>query len=152
MANQPLRVAVVGVGLWGGRAHLPALKAIADVDVVALVDERLDMATALGDDFGVPNRYAEISALFADDTRLDAAVIATPTDTHADVVGVALAAGVHVLCEKPLAYDVSQARDLARTIRTAGRVGKMGFLFRYSPAAQYLKVRVDAGYLGDLQL
>src|SRR5436309_1085594 len=86
---------------------------------------------------------ASFRGLFADDTPLDAVVIATPTDTHADVVGVALAAGVHVLCEKPLAYDVSQARDLARRIRAAGRVGKMGFLFRYSPAAQYLKVRVD---------
>jgi predicted dehydrogenase len=152
MAKQPLRVAVVGVGLWGGRAHLPALKALADVNVVALVDERLDMAAVLGNDFGVPKRYAGIRALFADDKQLDAVVIATPTDTHADVVGVALGAGVHVLCEKPLAYDVSQARDLARSMRAAGRVGKMGFLFRYSPAAQHLKARVDAGYLGDLQL
>lgn len=152
MANQPLRIAVVGVGLWGGRAHLPALKAIPDVDVVSLVDERLDVAAALGSEFGVPKSYKEIRALFAEDTSLDAVVIATPTDTHADVVGVALAAGVHILCEKPLAYDLSQARDLARSIRAAGRVGKMGFLFRYSPAAQYLKARVDAGYLGDLQL
>jgi predicted dehydrogenase len=131
---------------------LPALKAIPSVDVVALVDERLDLAAALGNEFGVPKRYAEIRALLADDTGLDAVVIATPTDTHADVVGVALAAGVHILCEKPLAYDVSQARDLARTIHATGRVGKIGFLFRYSPAAQYLKACVDAGYLGDLQL
>src|SRR3954468_5428288 len=114
MANQPVRVAVVGVGLWGGRAHLPALKAIPDVDVVSLVDERVDLATALGSEFGVPKSYTEIRALFADDTSLDAVVIATPTDTHADVVGVALAAGVHILCEKPLAYNLSQARDLAR--------------------------------------
>src|SRR5215469_13314301 len=102
MANQRLRVAVVGVGLWGGRAHLPALKAIADVDVVALVDERLDMTAGLGDGPGAPKRYAGIRELFADDNQLDAVVIATPTDTHADVVGVALGAGVHVLCEKPL--------------------------------------------------
>jgi len=152
MANPPLRVAVVGVGLWGGRAHLPALKAIPDVDVVSLVDERLDLAVALGNEFGVPKTYAGIRALFADDTSLDAVVIATPTDTHADVVGVALAAGVNILCEKPLAYNVSQARDLARSIRAAGCVGKMGFLFRYSPAAEYLKARVDGGYLGDVKL
>jgi len=152
MTSQSIRVAVVGTGLWGGRAHLPALKAIEDVEVVALVDERADIAASLASDFEIPKTYTDIRTLLADDTHVDSVVIATPTDTHAEVVGVALAAGVHVLCEKPLAYDVAQARVLALAIRETDRVGKMGFLFRYSPAAQHMKALLDAGYVGELQL
>lgn len=147
-----LRVAIIGLGLWGARAHLPAFIALDDVDVVALVDERTDIATELAREHLIPHTYSDVRALFGDALNLDAVAIATPTDTHADVVTVALAAGVHVLCEKPLAFDLCQARGMVRSIREAGRVGKMGFLFRYSPAAQHMKALVDDGYLGDTQL
>jgi predicted dehydrogenase len=150
--NQPLRVAIVGLGLWGARAHLPAFKTHADVDVVALVDERAEVAAALAHDHAISKSFSDIRALFEDAPDLDAVAIATPTDTHAELVGVAIAAGVHVLCEKPLGYDLCQARAMARTLREADRVGKMGFLFRYSPAAQHMKQCVDDGYLGELQL
>src|SRR5690348_7111628 len=119
MANAPVRVAIVGLGLWGARAHLPAFKTNADVDVVALVDERVDVAATLANEYGIPTTYAGIRDLFADGAPVDAVAIATPTDTHADVVGVALAAGIHVLCEKPLAFDLLQARRMARAIRDA---------------------------------
>jgi predicted dehydrogenase len=152
VANQPLRVAVVGLGLWGARAHLPAFNGHADVDVVALVDERAEVAAALAHDHGIARSFADIRALFEAVPDLDAVVIATPTDTHAELVRVALAAGVHVLCEKPLGYDLGQARAMVGAMRAADRIGKMGFLFRYSPAAQHMKQCVDDGYLGDLQL
>jgi predicted dehydrogenase len=59
---------------------------------------------------------------------------------------------VHVLCEKPLAYDVAQAQDLVRALDSRRLVGKLGFLFRFSPVIQRLKQLIDDGRIGEIQL
>jgi predicted dehydrogenase len=152
LAMARLRVAIIGLGLWGARAHLPALLSLDDVEVVGLVDQQCDIAEHLARVHGIPSAYANVNALFSSNPDLDAVVVATPTDTHADVVRAALEAGVHVLCEKPLGYDLGQAREMAAAMADARRVGKMGFLFRYSPAAQHMHTLIADGFIGDVQL
>jgi predicted dehydrogenase len=152
MPDSPLKVAIAGLGLWGARAHLPAFSAREDVEVVALVDPDKNAAQSLANDYRVPQVYANLDALFADTNELDAVVCATPTDTHHDLVLKAFAAGVHVLCEKPLAYDVPQARQMLEAARAGKFVTRMGFLFRESPCVRRIKELVDDGFIGQLQL
>ncbi len=59
---------------------------------------------------------------------------------------------MHVLCEKPLAYDLVQAKEMVRAARDYGKVGKMGFLFRSSPVVSRMRQLVDEGYVGPVQL
>ena len=151
MAVDRLQIAVIGAGMWGARAHLPALIA-AGVDVVALADPDVDRVEEVAEQFGIRQTFADGGTLLAQVDKLDAVVIATPTDTHRDLVLAACERGVHVLCEKPLAYDLAQAREMVAALNARGLVGKLGFLFRFSPVVERMKQLVDEGYIGDVQL
>ncbi len=153
-AEEPaqLKVALIGLGAWGTRAHLPACMACQDMQVVALVDPNPKALEETGKAHGIEALYTSAADLFQGAQQLDAVVIATPDDTHRDLVLGAFERGLHVLCEKPLAYDVMQAREMTEAARTKQRVGKMGFIFRFSPVVQKMKELIDDGYIGDVQL
>lgn len=152
MGENRLRVAIIGMGAWGTRAHLPAFAARADVEVVAIVDARTEALPAIAEQYGIPHTFSDAASLFRGVNGLDAVVLVTPTETHHDLVLQALAAGAHVLCEKPLAYDVPQADAMMAALRARGRFGKVGFLFRFSPVVERMKQLIEAGYIGDVQL
>ena len=81
---------------------------------------------------------------------IDALVVATPTDTHEDVVMTAAGHGKHVLCEKPLGFTMNQAQAMFAATDAAAVVARMGFVFRFSPAVQRMKALVTAGSIGRL--
>jgi len=150
MNRSRLRFAIVGAGAWGVRAHLSALAASDAVDVVALVDPRTELTGPAAARYRVPGVFRDVDAMLRDVGSLDAAVVATPTDVHHAVVMRLLEAGAHVLCEKPLAYTVPQAEEMVASLHARGRVGKMGFLFRYSPVVARMKELIDQGYIGEM--
>ncbi len=150
MSTSPVRVAVIGLGAWGTLAHLPSLRAHPDAEVVAVVERDERRLREVAGRFGVPLALATPDELWRRQDAFDAVVIATPTDTHHELALPALALGKHVLCEKPLAFDVGQARAMAEAARAAGVVTKLGFMFRFSPAIQRLKTLLDDGYAGDV--
>jgi predicted dehydrogenase len=152
MPDQPVRVAVIGLGLWGARAHLPTLAAMPEFDVRAVVDPRADIAEEAAERFGVPRVETDAARLFADTDALDAVVISTPDDTHRDLAVAALDAGLHVLCEKPLARDVAEGEAMVEAAERSGKVAKLGFSFRFSPVALKMRELVDAGAIGEVQL
>lgn len=145
-----LRLAIVGAGSWGVRAHLPALTACEGVDVVALVDPRTDLLEPAAARYRVPAVFADVESMLREVESLDAAVVATPTDAHHGVVMRLVEANAHVLCEKPLAYTVPQAEEMVAALHARGRVGKMGFLFRCSPVVSRMKALIDEGYVGEV--
>ncbi len=147
-----LRVGVIGLGHWGYRAHLPALAARDDVEVVAVVEPDQRLAEMVGAEFQVPRWEVDATALWSDTNALDAVIVATPVDTHWPIVMAALRAGMHVLCEKPLSYDVPQAVEMTELAEATGKIAKMGFLFRFSPVVERMKELVDAGYIGPVQV
>jgi predicted dehydrogenase len=116
-ATAPLRIGVVGAGAIAQVAHLPVLSKMRGVQLVALCDNDRPKARALADRFGVPDTYTDIEDLLEAD-GLEAVVVATPNHLHEPHVLSAIAAGMDVLCERPLAMT---ARGAERILNAAAR-------------------------------
>ena len=141
MAN--LRAGLIGLGMMG-RHHARVLRQLDGVDLVAVADPAGDPHGVAGPLDVLPDVEALIAA------GIDYAMVAAPTRFHTET-GLALAAaGVHTLIEKPLASDVGGAQQLADAFEAAGLVGAVGHIERYNPALQSLRVRLEAGELGEV--
>ncbi len=142
-------VVVAGTG-FGCFTHVRALRA-AGFDVHAVVGRDPDKTAARAEAFDVPLG----STSFTDALTLpgvDAVTIATPPHTHATLVREAIAAGKHVLCEKPFARDTSEARALLETAQAAGIVHLLGTEFRFDTGQALLARAVSDGAIGEPRL
>jgi len=147
MATARYRAGVVGTGWWAELEHLPGLQSRPDTALVALCGRKPERLAALADRFGIPGRHADWRAMLAGE-RLDVLTIVTPNVLHHPIALAALQAGVHVICEKPLAMDAGQARQLA-ALAEARRLQTLTFFtHRALAAAAHVKQLVEAGFLG----
>jgi predicted dehydrogenase len=128
------------------RNHLEAFAAIPEATVVAVCDVDADRARATAAQWGIEHAYGTVEELLA--AGVDIVSVCTPHPTHEAVVLAAAAAGVHVLCEKPIAIDLASAERMVAACDAAGV--RLGVLFqrRFWPAAQRLRAAVDDGTLG----
>jgi len=143
-----IRVAVIGAGYWGPNL-IRNFTACRQTELVAACDRdtsRLEKVLA-----GYPGVAAFESAdeLLAQ-ADLDAVAVATPVGTHAALAAAALRAGKHVLVEKPLSSELSQAEELVQLAAEQDRVLMMDHTYIFSPAVQEIKRIVDSGSLGKL--
>jgi predicted dehydrogenase len=138
---------VVGTGWWAELEHLPGLQSRPEVELVALCGRNPERLAAAADRFGIPDRHADWRAMLAR-ARLDVLTIVTPNVLHHPIARAALEAGVHVICEKPLAMDAVQARELAALAEARGLQTLTFFTHRALAAAAHVKRLVQAGYLG----
>jgi predicted dehydrogenase len=141
------RVAVVGAGWWTDVFHLPGLRARPDVEVVALCSPREAAARALAEKHGIPAVFTDYAAMLAQ-TRPEVVVIVTPNHTHHPLALAAIQAGAHVICEKPLALNATQALEMWDAAEAAGRRHLTVFTYRAVPAAGHIKALIAQGYLG----
>lgn len=140
----PIRTALVGLGRMG-RTHANALREVDDLHVVAVVDPSPVARTAAQELFKGVATYERL----ADALHLiDACVIVSPTPHHPASVREALAAGVHVMCEKPLSLDVDDARLLRDTASRANLTLQIGHWRRFSPPWREAKRLVEQGAIG----
>ena len=145
----------IGVGLLGcgiiSSSLADATGDATDATLAACCDMDADRARELAADYDVPNWYDDHEAMLADET-VDIAIVATPSGTHASLTVDCAAAGVHVLCIKPL--DVKRDR-LDRMIGVCEKEGvKLGGLFesRFAAGPDRVKQLIDADVLGDIVL
>jgi predicted dehydrogenase len=129
-----IRVAVIGAGSFG-RNHLRVLREMADVDLAGVLDTNPARAEAASAEFGCPV-LRDPAALAG---TVDAAVVATPTTTHAEVGCALLDAGIDVLLEKPMAESLDSARRLRDAAERSDRILQVGHLERFNPAVQALR-------------
>jgi predicted dehydrogenase len=141
-----VRVGVIGVG-WAGRQHLAAYDALPGAQVVALAGLEEPVRAALAAQYGVERHVARWEDLLELD-ELDAVSVAVPTFLHAPIAIAALQRGLHVLSEKPMARNASEAESMVEAARAAGRVLDVGFNHRQRGDIQKLKDVIDAGRLG----
>ena len=144
MASDPARIALVGAGRMGS-VHLGALQssdAIELAGVVEPVPARRDELAA--DGIGV---YASVEEMLEADPP-EGVLIAAPSDQHPGLVSTFAAAGIPMLCEKPLGVQVHQTAEAARIAREAGVLLQVGYWRRFAPELQALRERIHAGELG----
>ncbi|GAA3733399.1 Gfo/Idh/MocA family oxidoreductase [Plantactinospora mayteni] len=122
-----MKVGLVGVGRWG-RKLLRVLSELEGITPVSVTRDGRDATVSLAEVLG--------------DTGIGAVVVATPTATHQEVVGRCLAAGKHVLAEKPLCTSTRAARELARTAHARALVLRTGHTFLHHPAFAALTAEV----------
>ena len=131
-----LNVAVAGVGALG-RHHARILAGMDGVNLVAVADRNEDAASKLAAEYGC-EAVGDVRQILSE---VDAVSVVTPTCTHAEVAGACLAAGKHVLVEKPLSSDLAEAERLTLQAQTAGRVLAVGHVERFNPAYEEVAAR-----------
>jgi predicted dehydrogenase len=147
--SRKLGVGVLGTFAWAEKAHLPGYHAYDRVDLVAVCDVLPERAQAAAQRFGARRCYTDHRELLADQ-EVSLVDVCTPTDTHLALSLEAIAAGKHVLCEKPLARDAGDAFRAARAAAERKVRTKIGFTFRYSPALRQVKTWIEDGALGEI--
>jgi predicted dehydrogenase len=144
--DTPITVGIAGAG-FAARSHLDALRRLGNVRIAGILASSPENTAAAAAGLGV-------DPLGSLDQLLDADVVhnCTPNDVHASITHAALDAGVHVLSEKPLAYDASEAATLARTAADAGVVPGVCFNYRHFPLVQELRTLLASGGDGPIHL
>jgi predicted dehydrogenase len=146
---EKLKVGVIGAHHWAEKAHLPGWAAHPDVEIAGICDIERERADKLAAMFGSPRVYADHREMLADPT-IRVIDVCTPTVTHLPLSLDAIAAGKHVMSEKPLHTLAAPAFDAAARAADRGVRTKLGFTFRYSPAIRRLKGWIEDGTLGDI--
>jgi len=155
-----LKVALVGCGFMG-RMHYALWNALDGVEVAAICytdPERLKQAVDVSGnidgaaesiDFDTVKLYSDFDSMLME-CDLDAVSVTVPTDLHAEFSIRALEAGVHVLCEKPMALDVAQCDKMIAAARRSGKMLQIGHCIRFWPEYAKAKQIVDDGQYGQV--
>ena len=142
------KAAVFGTGFMG-RVHTEAICRLGNVEVAAIASLHENNARRLADHFSVKRVEADYRKVL-EDPSIDAVHICTPNAQHYPMALEALEAGKHVVCEKPLATTVEEARALVAAADKAGRRDCLNHNLRYYPLVQQIRRLREAGELGDI--
>ena len=142
-----LRVGILGTGPHATNTVLPAFRAQGwEVGALCSIEPDLPDLARLG----IPVATADYRELVERDD-LDAVAIVTPTPTHREIMLAAVAAGKHVLCEKPIAMNLQDGRDMHAAAEAAGVTAMIDFEFRFTPARLHVQQLLADGYVGELR-
>jgi predicted dehydrogenase len=128
-------------------AHLPRVKSHPRAELAAVCGRSGERAQEMAAKYEIPLIFTDYREMI-EKAGLDAVIVATPDDLHYPMTMDALDAGLHVLCEKPLAMNAAQARAMYEKAEAAGVKHMVCFTYRWSPTGRHLKQLVDGGYLG----
>ena len=145
MSNQ-IRIGVVGTSWWTDAMYMPALTRHPNANVCAIVGRNLDHARKFAEQWNV-NAYASLEDLLSNEP-VDAVIIASSNKYHYPMAMTAIEHGLHVLCEKPLAMNYTEAIRMAGAAEKASVKTMVPFTYRFMPTARYLKELIQQGYIG----
>ena len=151
----PLRVAVIGYSFMG-RIHTQAWLTAGRffdlgtrVEVAAVCGRDATAAAEFAERFGIPRVFTDWRDVVAD-PGIDLVDICTPGDTHAEIAIAALDAGTHVLCEKPLAMNAAEAKEMCRAAKERGKILQVALQTRFGGPARFVKSFIDNGNMGHI--
>lgn len=144
-----IRVGIIGAS-FAKAAYLPAFRQVPDARVTALASARLDSASAAAKEFDIPAAYDDWRKMLSEN-EFDLVCIATPTDTHAPMALAALEAGAHVLCEKPMALDVAEAKEMRDRAAELKRISMVGHELRFNPTRRKARELITSGAIGEIR-
>ena len=145
--REQVRVGVVGTSGWADLMHLPSLKSHPGATITAICGRNRDRAEEMAQKYAIPSVFTDYREMI-DQADLHALVVSTPDDLHYPITMQALEAGLHVVCEKPLALDAGQAREMYEKAEAVGVKHMVLFTYRWLPHYQHLHSLIDGGYLG----
>ncbi len=149
MGRSEISTVVIGSGFIG-TVHIEALRRIG-VNVVGLLGSSPERAVARATQLGVRTAYASLAELL-DDDRVSVVHVTSPNELHHPHVRAILAAGRHVVCEKPLAMTSAESGDLVRLAAASGLVNAVNFNIRFYPLNQHVAGFVREGGIGETRL
>ena len=141
------RVAVAGLGGVAERIHLPACRAVSEIDVVAGADPDADARARIAGKFAIGKTFHDVDSMLAD-VKPDVLIVGTPPASHFDVCTNALLRGVHVFCEKPFMSDVEQADRVIALAREKKLGLRVNTQYRYMTFYADARRRIEAGEFG----
>ena len=146
-----IRVGIIGCGGIANGKHMPSLKKLPNVEMVAFCDLIVERAEAAKAKYGTPDAavYTDYKELLADKT-IDVVHVCTPNRSHSFITVDALDAGKHVMCEKPMAINSAEARKMLDAQKRSGKKLTIGYQSRQAAGAQYLKKEAEAGTFGEI--
>jgi 2-hydroxy-4-carboxymuconate semialdehyde hemiacetal dehydrogenase len=145
-----MKIALAGAGAFGEK-HLEGLKNIDGVEVVSLVGRRLEPTQAIADKYGIGHATTELAdSLERDD--VDAVILCTPTQMHADQALQCMAAGKHVQVEIPLADSLADAEAVLAKQQETGLTCMVGHTRRFNPSHQWIHRKIMAEELAIQQM
>jgi predicted dehydrogenase len=144
-----IRTAIIGAS-FAKAAYLPALATVPDIEVVAISSARIESAQVAAQAFNIPNAYDDWRTMLQKHP-VDLVGIATPTIYHAEMVLAALDAGAHVICEKPMAMNSDEARQMLDKAEALGRVHAIGHELRFNPNRRKIHKLIADGSIGTVR-
>ncbi|MFD0618093.1 Gfo/Idh/MocA family protein [Paenibacillus sp. GCM10027629] len=145
------RIAIIGCGGIANGKHMPSLKKLKNIEMVAFCDIIPERAEKAAEEYGAEGAkvYTDYTEVFADKT-IDIVHVCTPNDSHAEIAIAAMEADKHVMCEKPMAKTAADARRMVEVAKSTGKKLTVGYNNRFRTDSRYLKEVCDAGDLGEI--
>ena len=146
-----VNVAIIGCGGIANGKHLPSLRKVEQVNLVAFCDIEVEKARVAADEYGVSGAkvYADYQELLKD-ASIDVVHVCTPNISHAEISIAAMKAGKHVMCEKPMAKTSEEGKRMVTVAEETGRKLTIGYNNRFRQDSQYLRKVCQRGDLGEV--
>jgi len=144
-----LKVGIIGCGWFAQAVHLPILRRLPEVELIALAEPDPDRRQEASRCVPAALLYAEYRDLLKM-RDIDAIIVSVPTTLHAEVAIAAMQLGKHVYLEKPIATTLEEAHKVVRAWKQAGVVGMVGFNYRFNALHQAARIQIQARRLGSL--
>lgn len=145
-----IRAGIIGCGGIAHGKHLPAIKKMGKIQMVAFCDLVEERAVETKEEYGTPDAkvFTDYKELLKED--LDAVYVTTPNRSHSFISIDAMKAGKHVLCEKPMAKTSKEAKEMLDVSKETGKILTIGYQNRFRPDSAYLKEACKADELGEI--
>ena len=143
-----IRFGLLGAGRIG-KVHAKAIAGNADAKLVAVADSAEDAANAIAESYGAGIRTIDAIAVSRD---IDAVVICTPTDTHAELIERFARAGKAIFCEKPIDLDIARVKRCLAVVRETKATLMVGFNRRFDPHFMAVRKAIDEGRIGTVEM
>ena len=146
-----VRVGIIGCGGIANGKHMPSLKKLENVRMVAFCDIIEEKAKAAAEKYGTPDAkvYTDYKELLKDGS-IEVVHVLTPNKEHSFISIDAMRAGKHVMCEKPMAKTAIEAREMVRVAKETGKKLSIGYQSRQKQASIFAKKYIDDGALGEI--
>ncbi len=146
---EKLRYGIVGLG-WIGMVHAEAIRsAVPEAEIAAVCDIQPERLEQRASELGVTRRCRDFRQMIRSG-GLDALYVCVPNSLHREITLEALGAGLHAFCEKPMAMDAGQAREMAAAAVRANRVLQLGMMSRQRPECRLVKSYIEEGFFGEI--